>query len=357
MGELDEVAGDVHHAVVFIHHHHAAGAHDGADLGQGLVVHRGVEHLLRDAAARGAAGLDGLDGAAVDAAFADVVDEGLEGGAEGHLDEAGARTLPTSEKTLVPALLALPVSVNQAGPLLTMGGDVVPGLDVVDIGGLAVQALLGRERRTGTGTSGVAFERGDEGRLLAADEGARALDQVDVEAEVAAEDLFAEQAVLARLFDGAGETVDGERILGADVDDALGGAGDVAADDHAFDERVGIAFDLIAVHVGAGVALVGVADDVLLVRLGLGEELPLVAGEVAGAAAAAELGGLDLLDDDVGALIDQDLIEGLVAADADVLLDVVGVDEAAVAEDDLLLALEEGDVVPVRAARDSPGRT
>ena len=30
-------------------------------------------------------------------------------------------TLPTSEKTLVPALLALPVSVNQAGPLETIG--------------------------------------------------------------------------------------------------------------------------------------------------------------------------------------------------------------------------------------------
>src|SRR5574340_490307 len=30
-------------------------------------------------------------------------------------------TLPTSENTLVPALLALPVSVNQAGPLETIG--------------------------------------------------------------------------------------------------------------------------------------------------------------------------------------------------------------------------------------------
>ena len=30
-------------------------------------------------------------------------------------------TLPTSEKTLVPALLVLPVSLNQAGPLETMG--------------------------------------------------------------------------------------------------------------------------------------------------------------------------------------------------------------------------------------------
>src|SRR5208337_832001 len=30
--------------------------------------------------------------------------------------------LPTREKTFVPALLALPISVNHAGPLVTMGG-------------------------------------------------------------------------------------------------------------------------------------------------------------------------------------------------------------------------------------------
>ena len=42
-----------------------------------------------------------------------------------------------------------------------------------------------------------------------------------------------------------------QRILGADVDDALGGAHHVAADDHAFEQRVRIALDLVAVHVGA----------------------------------------------------------------------------------------------------------
>ena len=65
VGELDEVAGHVHHAVVFVHHHHAARAHDGAELRERLVVHRRIEHLLRDAAARGAAGLHGLDVLAV----------------------------------------------------------------------------------------------------------------------------------------------------------------------------------------------------------------------------------------------------------------------------------------------------
>ena len=112
-----------------------------------------------------------------------------------------------------------------------------------------------------------------------------------------------------------------------------------------------VAFDLIAVHVSAGVALVGVADDVLDVGLGLGQKIPLVAGEEAGAAAATQPGGLDLLDHGVFAAVDEHLVEGLVAADGDVFLNVGGVDEAAVAQDDLLLAFEEREGVPGRDLR------
>ena len=104
------------------------------------------------------------------------------------------------------------------------------------------------------------------------------------------------------------QAVHGQRILGAHVDDAFGGAHHVAADDHAFQQRVRIALDLVAVHVRAGVAFVGIADDVLLVGRGLAQELPLEAGEEAGAAAAAQFGGLDLLDHQLGIGVDQHLI-------------------------------------------------
>ena len=337
VGELDEVARHIHHAVVFIHHHHAAGAHDGAELRQGLVVHRGVEHLLRDAAAGGAAGLHGLDVLAVAAAFADVVDEGLERRAQRHLHQAGVVDLADQREDLGAGALGA-AGLGEPGRALGHDGrDVVPGLDVVDVGGLAPQALLRRERRTRPGPSGVAFERGDQRGLFAADERARAFHQLDVEVEAAAQDVVAQQAVLARLLDGARQAVHRQRIFGAHVDDALGGAHHVAADDHAFQQRVRIALDLVAVHVGAGIAFVGIADDVLLVGHGLAQELPLVAGEEAGAAAAAQLGGLDLLDHHLRVGVDQHLVQRLVAADGDVLLDIVGVDQAAVAQHDLLL--------------------
>ena len=58
---------------------------------------------------------------------------------------------------------------------------------------------------------------------------------------------------------------------------------------------MGIALDLIAVHVRARVALVRVADDVFSAG-GLAQKLPLDAGRVTGAAATAQLGCLDLLD-------------------------------------------------------------
>ena len=58
-----------------------------------------------------------------------------------------------------------------------------------------------------------------------------------------------------------------------------------------------------------------------------------------------------------GLRVDQHLVERLVAADGDVLLDVAGVDQAAVAQHDLLLPVEERDVVPVRDLGISRTRT
>ena len=257
-------------------------------------------------------------------------------------------TLPTSEKTLVPELAPLPVSANHAGPQSDDRGDVEPGLDVVDIGRVAPDALLRREGRARTRPAGAPFERGDQRRLLAADECAGAFDHVDVEGESASQDVLAQEAVFAGLADGDLQLMDGERILGADVDDAVRGPGDVGADRHALDQGVRIALDLVAVHVGAGIALVGVADEELALGGGLAQEFPFLTGRVAGAAPPAQAGFLDLVVGRLGLAVDQHLVEGLVAADGDVFLDVVGIDQPGVAQDDLLLAAEERHLVPQR---------
>ena len=112
--------------------------------------------------------------------------------------------------------------------------------------------------------------------------------------KAAAQDVVAQQAVFFGLRDGFLKPVNRQRVLGANVDDPVRGAHQKAADDHSFEQRMRIALDLIAVHVGAGVALIRVADNELPPGPGLAQELPLQAGQVTGAAAAAQLGGLDL---------------------------------------------------------------
>ena len=159
--------------------------------------------------------------AAVRAALADVVDELRERRAERHLDEARAVHLADQREDLGARALG---AAGLGEPGRALGDDrrdVVPGLDVVDVGRLAVEALLRRERRARARPAGLALERRDERRLLAADEGAGALDELDVEVEAAAEDVVAEDAVGPGLLDRALEAQHRERVLGAHVDDPL----------------------------------------------------------------------------------------------------------------------------------------
>ena len=147
-----------------------------------------------------------------------------------------------------------------------------------------------------------------------------------------------------RLTDGDLEALDGERVFRADVDEALGGADRVAGDRHGLEDGVGIAFQRGAVHVRAGVALVGVADHVLLALGLLLRELPLHSGREARAAAAAQARLQDLLHHLLRRHLEEHLLDGLVAVARDVVLDLLRVDDAAVAQHDAVLLLVERDV-------------
>ena len=196
----------------------------------------------------------------------------------------------------MPGLFALPVSANHPGPRRHNGRNVAPGFHVIDVGRLAPQSFLRRKRRPWARSACNAFERSDQRRLLAANKGARSLHQLDIEVESATENVRAQQSVLPRLLDGPAQPSHRQRILGAHIDDALRCAHGVGADDHPLEQRMGIALNLVAVHVSAGIALIGIADDVLFIRLRLGKEVPLVAGQKPGSAASAQPGRLDLLD-------------------------------------------------------------
>ena len=102
--------------------------------------------------------------------------------------------LPASANTFVPLLFSVPMPANHSAPLRMIGGDVGERLDVVDQRRAAPQAALRRERRARTRRAALAFDRGHQRRLLAADERAGADAQVDVEVEGRFKDAAAQQA-------------------------------------------------------------------------------------------------------------------------------------------------------------------
>ena len=109
-----------------------------------------------------------------------------------------------------------------------------------------------------------AFDRGDQGRFLAADEGAGAPHDLDVEIEARAQDVLAQKAVIAGLLEGDGQPLDGQRVLVPDIDESRRRADGFGPDDHPFDDRMRVGFEDAPVHEGARVAFVAVADEVFL---------------------------------------------------------------------------------------------
>ena len=111
-------------------------------------------------------------------------------------------TRPASAKTLVPLLFSVPMRGEPVAAVADDGRDVGEGLDVVDQRGLAPQPFLGGIRRARARRAALAFDGGDQRRLFAADEGAGAQPDIDVEAEARAADVVAQQAQALGLADG-----------------------------------------------------------------------------------------------------------------------------------------------------------
>ena len=207
-----------------------------------------------------------------------------------------------------------------------------------------IQALHRRERRTGTGHAALALDGVEQRRLLAADERASAQAQMTVKAEVGAQYVLAQQALLPGLGDGDAQALDRDGILRADIEIAVLRADGVACDHHALDHCQGVALEDRAVHERAGVALVAVADHILVVALGIVGELPLPARGEARATTTANAGGEHLVDD-LLAGHGQRPLQTLERAHAQRLVDVLGVDDAASVQGHAPLFLVEIDVV------------
>ena len=133
--------------------------------------------------------------AAADAAG--QVEQLPQGDAEGRLVDAGALDV-AGEAEELGAGRALGADGGEGLPPLDHDGEHVDqGLDVVDHRRLAEQAGLGGERRLVARLAAAPLQRVHQRRLLAADVGAGAAPQLDVEAHAVAEDVVAEEAAVA----------------------------------------------------------------------------------------------------------------------------------------------------------------
>ena len=212
--------------------------------------------------------------------------------------------------------------------------DVGPRLDVIQDRRLAKQTLDRRERRARARLAAVAFNRGHQRRFLAADKRARAKAQLDVEVKAGAEDVLAKKAHLTRLVDRDFQALDGDRILRAHINISLVGTNRITSDRHGLQHGVRVALEHRTVHKRARVALVGVAADIFLAgRLRLGK-VPLEPCRETSAAAAAQAGRFENFDHIVRRHLGQHPAERLIAVVGDVFVDILRVDNAAVAQRD-----------------------
>src|SRR5262249_47841748 len=120
--------------------------------------------------------------------------------------------------------------------------NVDQSLDIVDRGRLVEQSGFGRIRRLTTRLAAGTFDGIEQRCFLSADIRPGAAPQLHVEAEPAAQDIFAEHAHRPRRSDRLTEPPGGERILTADIDIAALGADGDRADEHAFENRQWVPF-------------------------------------------------------------------------------------------------------------------
>ena len=322
-----------------IEHGHRGGAKTGAAGAKVVELHDGLVAviLVQDGNGRSAgdAGLDGVP--AVAHATAVLLDELAEGDGHALLYDDGVLHVAGDGEQLGAAVVLVTERGEPVGTTTEDGGTDGDGLDVGDGGGAAEDADAGGERRLETGLALSALEALDEGRLLSADVGARSAVEEDVEVVSRSAGVATDEAGGVGLVDGLVEDDGLVEVFATDVDVGGTGAHGVTGEEAALDELVRVLSHDLPILAGAGLGLVGVDDKEGGPTVGLlGHEGPLEAGGEAGAAAAAEAGVLDLLDDPVGSL-PHDLLGHLVVSALEGILEAPVLLAVEVGEDAILV--------------------
>src|SRR5208337_2601409 len=174
---------------------------------------------------------------------------------------------------------------------------ILQRLNVVDNRRLPEIADRHREGRADARLAGLAFERLDQRRFLAADVGARAEMDLDVEVEaLRAADAGTEQATVPHRLKLRLERLEQVAIFAPKIKEAAGRSYDKTCDCHSLEHALDEGCQQDAVLERAGLALVGVADDVTLGAGRIAAALPFDRSRESCAAAAAQVGAFHFVE-------------------------------------------------------------
>src|SRR5919199_402522 len=199
---------------------------------------------------------------------------------------------------------------------------------------LGIQAFDGREGRPEPRLADLALERFEQCGFLAADVGACAAVNIEIEVDTRAPEVLAQEAPRVGFTDGPLEHPRPVRVFAADIDVTRGGTDGEARDDQALDQLMRVVVDDLVVVEGSRLRLVRVADQVLREDI-LGDEAPLHARGEACSPATAQPRGFDLIDHRIRLHRGKDRARRLVAAVLEVDLDLPDVRDHTVAQDDI----------------------
>src|SRR5450830_7667 len=318
--EVSQTQQRLDHAARFIHHDDRARTQHRAGLGDGIVIHGGFHH---DVAANHRSGRaarnDRLDLRAA-AHTAGQFQQCGEWRAQRNFVIAWTFDVARDREDLGAAVVRLADVGVRLCTDLEDERNSSECFGVVDRGWLTVQAETGWERRFEARLALLAFERLQQCGFFAADVGAITMMTVQLEAEVGAEDVVAKETCCTRFFQRFFKTQIRVEDFAVDVVVADRDAHRITADDHAFDQRVRVITNDVAVFECARFAFIAVANEVFLTWELTRHEAPLQAGREASTAAATQAGSLQFSDDLFRSdVFSEDALERFIAATLDVI--------------------------------------
>src|SRR5271157_936195 len=283
--KVREIARDVQDVAVLAENHEGSGGRN--------VLERDLaaEFVGRQADAAWAADLDGDD-----VAGPAVLQHLLNAHAErifvysrsravaGHRKDFASRRMPRSAPREIPPAINRDI------------GRVRQRLDVVDDCRLAEIADRHRVRRADARLARLALERFDESGFLAADVGARAEMDFNVEVEaLRAADGGPQESLPAHCLELGLERLEEILVFAAQIDEAFSRADHEAGDRHPLEDALGERGEQNAILERPGLAFVGVADDEAVGAGRVAAALPFDRGDEAGSAAPAQVRALHLV--------------------------------------------------------------